>query len=113
MGCNPFRKNNQRGSISNEVTGYAPCQTLGKARAAASEVINLQDNGSLVYELNKDYKNAFKSYFDNGNKESILEFRYKLPAPYHSLTEISHREEIGPIMAVVHVPLKKWLKNTS
>ncbi len=55
-----------------------------KARAAASEVINLQDNGSLVYELNKDYKNAFKSYFDNGNKESILEFRYKLPAPYHS-----------------------------
>ena len=48
-----------------------------KARAAASEVINLQDNGSLVYELNKDY-------FDNGNKESILEFRYKLPAPYHS-----------------------------
>lgn len=55
-----------------------------KARAAASEIINLQDNGSLVYELNKDYKNAFKSYFDNGNKESILEFRYKLPAPYHS-----------------------------
>ena len=55
-----------------------------KARTAASEVINLQDNGSLVYELNKDYKNAFKSYFDNGNKESILEFRYKLPAPYHS-----------------------------
>ena len=55
-----------------------------KARAAASEVINLQDNGSLVYEINKDYKNAFKSYFDNGNKESILEFRYKLPAPYHS-----------------------------
>ena len=55
-----------------------------KARAAASEVINLQDNGSLVYELNKDYKNAFKSYFDNVNKESILEFRYKLPAPYHS-----------------------------
>ena len=55
-----------------------------KARAAASEQINLQDNGSLVYELNKDYKNAFKSYFDNGNKESILEFRYKLPAPYHS-----------------------------
>ena len=55
-----------------------------KARAAASEVINLQDNGSLVYELNKDYKNAFKSYFDNGNKESILEFRYKLPAPSHS-----------------------------
>ena len=55
-----------------------------KALAAASEVINLQDNGSLVYELNKDYKNAFKSYFDNGNKESILEFRYKLPAPYHS-----------------------------
>ena len=55
-----------------------------KARAAASEVINLQDNGSLVYELNKDYNNAFKSYFDNGNKESILEFRYKLPAPYHS-----------------------------
>ena len=55
-----------------------------KARAAASEVINLQDNGSLAYELNKDYKNAFKSYFDNGNKESILEFRYKLPAPYHS-----------------------------
>ena len=55
-----------------------------KARAAASEVINLQDYGSLVYELNKDYKNAFKSYFDNGNKESILEFRYKLPAPYHS-----------------------------
>jgi hypothetical protein len=55
-----------------------------KAQAAASEVINLQDNGSLVYELNKDYKNAFKSYFDNGNKESILEFRYKLPAPYHS-----------------------------
>ena len=55
-----------------------------KARAAASEVINLQDNGSLVYELNKDYKNAFKSYFDNGNKESILEFSYKLPAPYHS-----------------------------
>lgn len=55
-----------------------------KARAAASEVINLQDNGNLVYELNKDYKNAFKSYFDNGNKESILEFRYKLPAPYHS-----------------------------
>lgn len=55
-----------------------------KARAAASEVINLQDNGSLIYELNKDYKNAFKSYFDNGNKESILEFRYKLPAPYHS-----------------------------
>lgn len=55
-----------------------------KARAAASEVINLQDNGSLVYELNKDYKNAFKSYFDNRNKESILEFRYKLPAPYHS-----------------------------
>ena len=55
-----------------------------KARAAASEVINVQDNGSLVYELNKDYKNAFKSYFDNGNKESILEFRYKLPAPYHS-----------------------------
>ena len=55
-----------------------------KARAAASEIINLQDNGSLVYELNKDYKNAFKSYFDNGNNESILEFRYKLPAPYHS-----------------------------
>ena len=55
-----------------------------RARTAASEVINLQDNGSLVYELNKDYKNAFKSYFDNGNKESILEFRYKLPAPYHS-----------------------------
>lgn len=55
-----------------------------KARTAASEVINLQDNESLVYELNKDYKNAFKSYFDNGNKESILEFRYKLPAPYHS-----------------------------
>jgi len=55
-----------------------------KARAAATEVINLQNNGSLVYELNKDYKNAFKSYFDNGNKESILEFRYKLPAPYHS-----------------------------
>ncbi len=54
-----------------------------KARDAARDVIGLTDNGAKVYELNGVYKDAFKSYF-SGNKESILEFRYQLPAPYHT-----------------------------
>src|SRR5690606_5494314 len=54
-----------------------------EAREAAMAVINLQSNGGLAYSLNPSYKDAFRSYF-NGNRESILEFRYQLPAPYHS-----------------------------
>ncbi|NGF56417.1 RagB/SusD family nutrient uptake outer membrane protein [Parapedobacter sp. SGR-10] len=54
-----------------------------KARNAAKEVINLTDNGAKVYDLNPSYKDAFRSYF-NGNPESILEFRYQLPAPTHT-----------------------------
>ncbi len=54
-----------------------------KARKAAKNVINLKENGAPVYQLNPVYKDAFKSYFD-GNKESILEFRYQLPNPHHS-----------------------------
>ncbi len=54
-----------------------------KAKDAAIEVINLKDNGVNMYELNSVYKDAFKSYFV-GNKESILEFRYQLPAPNHT-----------------------------
>lgn len=55
-----------------------------KSREAALEAINIKDeSGALMYELNKSYKQAFSSYF-SGNKESILEFRYKDPAPYHT-----------------------------
>jgi hypothetical protein len=55
----------------------------GKSREAALSLIGLQSNGGLAYGLNASYKDAFKSYF-NGNRESILEFRYQLPSPYHS-----------------------------
>lgn len=55
-----------------------------KARDAAQKTIDLKDdNGTLLYRLNTTYKEAFGSYF-KGNKEAILEFRYKDPAPYHS-----------------------------
>lgn len=55
-----------------------------KAREAALEAIKIKDeSGILIYELNNSYKQAFSSYF-SGNKESLLEFRYKDPAPYHS-----------------------------
>jgi len=54
-----------------------------KVVEAANAVIQLKDNGALLYDLNADYKNAFKSYFQ-GNPEAILEFRYQLPGPYHT-----------------------------
>lgn len=55
-----------------------------KARDAAQKTIELKDeDGALLYDLNASYKNAFQSYF-SGNRESILEFRYMLPAPYHT-----------------------------
>ena len=54
-----------------------------KAKEAAEAVINLTDNGALVYELNSNYKDAFKTY-RNGNKESVLEASYADPFPSHS-----------------------------
>ncbi|HLT87739.1 MAG TPA: RagB/SusD family nutrient uptake outer membrane protein [Sphingobacterium sp.] len=55
-----------------------------KARDAAKKTIDLKgEDGALLYDLNASYKNAFQSYF-SGNPESILEFRYMLPAPYHT-----------------------------
>lgn len=55
-----------------------------KSRDAALAVIELQNGkGGIMYDLNTNYKNAFTSYF-SGNKESILEFRYKDPSPYHT-----------------------------
>lgn len=54
-----------------------------KAREAALATIEMQSDGGRMYELNANYEDAFQSYF-NGNREAILEFRYQLPAPYHS-----------------------------
>lgn len=54
-----------------------------KSRDAANKVIALNKDNELIYKLNSQYSDAFKSHF-NGNPESILEFRYSLPAPYHS-----------------------------
>lgn len=55
-----------------------------KAREAALSVINLKDdNGALMYDLNTNYKNAFSTY-SSGNKESVLEFKYLSPQPYHT-----------------------------
>lgn len=54
-----------------------------KARIAALEVLKLENNGELLYELNKSYTDAFKSYF-KGNKESIMEFNYSTAHPNHT-----------------------------
>ena len=48
---------------------------------AATEVLKLEEEG--IYVLG-EYEDAFGSYFTNGNKESILEFRFNYPQLVHN-----------------------------
>jgi hypothetical protein len=58
-----------------------------KAYDAASKVLEMEKEG--LYELNPSYSKAFGSYFSNGNKEAILEYRYSYPQLTHNFDYIA------------------------
>lgn len=83
------------------------------AKQAAKEVIDLKKaDGSEVYDLNTEFKNAFKTGYNNGNKESILEFRYQGTGPSHSFDDhFTPKGDPGVVQGGMGVPTQEMVES--